>query len=258
MKQKNILIRFGICIFLLFQVKAYSADTKSFTIGWEPWRPYQFKNDKGQLTGLDVELVKAIIQEMNGTIKYTELPWRRLLAYVKLGTYDLAAGASKTSERQAYAFFSNFYRTESNVLFVLKGTVKKFPFAHLSDIKNTGFQLGITNGYYYGKTFAKLLEDPTFKKHVQGVPSDSVNIKKVLRNRINGFIGDMYAGVAALKKAGVRDRFEMHPVPVSSAKIHIMFSKKSCTQKDVDQFNKALKKLQEKGNIKRIMRKYRE
>ena len=75
---------------------------------------------------------------------------------------------------------------------------------------------------------------------------------------MNGFIGDIYAGIAMLKKEGVRDRFEIHPVPVSSAKIHVMFSKKSCTQKEVDRFNKALKKLQDNGHLKNIMSKYTE
>jgi polar amino acid transport system substrate-binding protein len=239
-------------------MEAFSTEKKAFTIGWEPWKPYQFMNDQRQLTGLDVELVKAIIREMNCTITYVELPWLRQLAYLKNGSLDMIAGASKTSERQEYAFFSNFYRYESNVIFVLKGTAKKYPFKALFEIKNTKFQLGITNGYHYGDTFAKLLKDPIFQKHIQGVPSDTINIKKALKNRVHGFIGDIYAGIAALKKEGVRDQFEIHPAPVSSANIHIMFSKKSCTQENVDQFNSALQKLKKNGLLNKIISNYTE
>jgi len=258
MKPKKLFILVGLLFFLLLRMEAFSTDKNEFAIGWEPWMPYQFINEQRQLTGLDVELVKAIVQEMKSTFKYTKLPWLRQLAYVKQGTIDMVAGASKTPERQEYAFFSNFYRDESNVVFVLKGTAKKYPFKHLLDIKNTKFQLGITSGYHYGDAFAELLKDPEFKKHIQGVPTDYINIKKTLRNRVNGFIGDIYAGIAMLKKEGVRDRFEIHPFPVSSAKIHVMFSKKSCTQKVVDRFNKALKKLQDNGHLKNIINKYKE
>jgi polar amino acid transport system substrate-binding protein len=256
MKQTKLLIIMGLLFFFIMNIKAFSAENASFTIGWEPWMPYQYTNDQKQLTGLDVELVKAIIHEMNCSLTYTQLPWLRLLAFVKQGRIDLAAGASKTLERQEYAYFSSPYRNESNVMFVLKGTAKKYSFKHLSDIINTRFQLGITNGYYYGETFAKLLKNAAFKKHIQGVPSDMINIKKTLKNRVNGFIGDIYAGIASLKKEGVRDQFEIHSVPVSSAKIHIMFSKKACKQKDVDRFNKALNKLQKNGHLKSIVKKY--
>jgi len=251
--------RFLIIVILLIgtiRIDAFSEDKMTYKIGWEPWKPYQFKNEQRELTGLDVELGKAIIHKMNCTTKYIKLPWLRQLAYVRQGTIDMVAGASKTSERQVYAYFSNFYRNESNVIFVLKGTTKKYPFKHLSEIKNTRFHLGITNGYHYGETFAELMKDATFKKHIQGVPSDNVNIKKTLRNRVHGFIGDIYAGIAALKKEGVRDQFEIHPVPVSSSTIHMMFSKKSCTQKDVDLFNIALKQLKENGHLESIFRKY--
>jgi len=258
MKQTKLLIIIAFLFFFILNIKAFPTDKTAFTIGWEPWNPYQFQNDQGQLTGLDVELVKAIIHEMNCTIKYLKLPWLRQLAYVRQGTIDMVAGASKIAERQEYAFFSNDYRNESNVIFVLRGTAQKYPFKHISEIINSSFQLGITNGYHYGDSFAELLKNAEFKKHIQGVPSDAVNIKKTLRNRVNGFVGDNYAGIAALKKEGVRDQFEIHSVPVSSAKIHIMFSKKSCKQKDVDRFNKALKTLKNNGHLKSIIKKYTE
>jgi len=199
-KLKNSIILSILLYFVLGSLPVFSEE-RIFTIGWEPWEPYQFINKEKQLTGLDVELISIIAQQMNCKISYTQLPWKRTLSYVERGQLDLAAGASKTSEREVYAFFSNPYRDESNVIFVLKGVSQKFPFKQLSDIKNSSFQLGITIGYHYGEAFSALMKDDAFKKHVQGVPNEPVNIMKTLKHRVHGYIGDIYAGIASFKKA---------------------------------------------------------
>ena len=228
-QKKSIFVLSFILLYLSFFCginPAFSSEKRIFSIGWEPWTPYLFENEQKVLTGLDADLIRMIIHKMNCEAKFKQLPWKRHLAYVERGQIDFATGASKTSEREVYANFSDAYRTESTVLFVLKGSSPKFPFKQLSDIKNSEFQLGITNGYFYGETFAELLKDKDFKKHIQGVSSDTINIKKVLKKRVDGFIGDIFAGVAALKEAGVRNKFEIHPMPVSSSDIFVMFSKK--------------------------------
>ncbi|MBF0452213.1 MAG: amino acid ABC transporter substrate-binding protein [Candidatus Magnetomorum sp.] len=258
--QKN-LIGLGclvfLCICFLGAINpVFSAEKRTFSIGWEPWTPYQYEDEQKNLNGLDVELVKTIIKNMNCDIVYKQLPWKRHLAYIERGEIDLAAAASKTPEREAYSLFSLAYRKESTVIFVLKGGSQKYPLKQLADIKNSTFQLGITNGYFYGETFAELMKDDDFKKHVQGVASDTINIKKVLKNRVNGFIGDIYAGVAALKEAGVRSQFEIHPMPVYSSDVYIMFSKKTSTPEDVDKFNQTLKILKENGALEKIFKKY--
>ena len=257
MKKKRFFILFLFCLCFVWCINpAFSDEKRTFTIGWEPWDPYAFINDQKVLTGLDVELVTMIVNKMGSEISYKQLPWKRHLAYVERGQIDLAAGASKTPEREAYALFSDGYRQESTVLFVLKGGIAKYPFKQLSDITNSKFQLGVTNGYFYGDTFAELLKDKNFKKHVQGVASDSINIKKTLKQRVDGFLGDIYAGVAALKEAGVREQFEIHPVAVSSADVYIMFSKKTSTPDDVKLFNQTMKSLKDNGELGKIIKKY--
>jgi len=59
-----------------------------------------------------------------------------------------------------------------------------------------------------------------------------------------------------LKKQGVWDQFEIHPLQISSSSIHIMFSKQSCTQADVNKCNNALKQLKKNAQIQSVIRKY--
>lgn len=85
------------------------------------WQPYQYRNDKQEVTGLDVELMQAIFENMGYQVALTEIPWKRHLNNVESGRTNLAASASKTPEREQYVYFSDPYRTESVVMYIRVG-----------------------------------------------------------------------------------------------------------------------------------------
>jgi len=252
---KSIIQVWSIIIFMFFSVyPASSTEKKLFTIGWDPWIPYQHINEKGRLVGLDIEMVQTIFKGMGCRLEYKEIPWKQLLPAVKRGQIALASGASKSAERMAYAYFSDAYRTESVVLFIRKGEQKSLK--HISDIIDSDLLIGILNGNYYGQEFENLMKNNQFSAHVQSVKHDEINIKKTLNKRIDGFLSDLYAGISAINKEGVFNRFDIHPVPICSSDIHVMFSKKKCLPHDVSRFNYELKKLEKKGSLTQIIHKY--
>ena len=243
-----------ISLILFLTRPALSIEKKNFSIGWDPWIPYQHIDENGRLTGLDVELVQAIFREMKCKLEYKEVPWKQLLPAVKRGQISLAAGASKSAERKSYAYFSDPYRLESVVLFIRKGELKAIK--HISDIIGKDIMIGILKVNYYGKTFENLMGSKDFREQIQSVTTDDMNIKKTLNKRIDGFLCDKYAGISAINKAGAFSRFEIHPNTISSSDIHVMFSKKVCLPIDVTRFNEALHKLKKSGALKQIIHKY--
>jgi polar amino acid transport system substrate-binding protein len=40
------------------------AAAQEVSMGWEDWQPYQYRNDRQEVTGLDVELMQAIFENM--------------------------------------------------------------------------------------------------------------------------------------------------------------------------------------------------
>ena len=233
---------------------AFSNEKKIFSIGWDPWVPYQHIDENGRLVGLDIELIQTIFSEMRCNLEYKKVPWKRLLPAIKRGIISLAAGASKSEDRMAYAYFSNAYRTESVVLFIRKG--ERFAIKDLSDIIAKNLTIGIIAGVYYGQNFEKLMGNETFRNHVQTTSGDAINISKTLNKRIYGFLCDKYAGISCINKAGHYNRFEIHPVTINSSDIHLMFSKKTCQPNDVKRFNETLNKLKKSGTINQIVHKY--
>lgn len=232
-----------------------SAVADSLSLGWEDWKPYQYQSSDGELTGLDIEMVKAVFDSQGKSLKFLQLPWKRHLDNLESGHIDLAASASKTPEREQFAYFSDPYRTESAALFIRKTDQDKYQFSSLQDIIGTDFSLAVTRGYYYGEEFSQLMENPDFRKQVQEVNDNQLAQRQLVRGRVDGFLEDPIAATVELEEEGVADQV-VNILDIYSDGIYVMFSKKTKTEADVESFNKGLSEIRRSGVYDEIMAKY--
>ena len=79
----------------------------------------------------------------------------------------------------------------------------------------------------------------------------------MIQNQIDGFLEDPFVAAYTIKRKGLGDEIEAHPIRVHSGNVALMFSKKSVSEETVLAFNRALVKLMENGEYKRILDKYR-
>lgn len=242
-------------IVILSGSNLWAACSNPLLMGWEPWEPYQYQINE-QLTGLDIELIRTILKNSQCDVTFKEMPWKRHLTEIEKGRVDLAAGASKTSEREVYANYSAPYRTESAVLYVRKGESNSLKYAELKDIINSSFRLGVARGYYYGENYAQLLKQPKFKAQIHDVTDGNLNYKKLLKKRIDGFLDDPFAATARLRREGLQDQIEIHPMKIYSDDIFVMFSKKSVEPGIIDAFNQSLEQLKANGVYQQVVDKY--
>jgi polar amino acid transport system substrate-binding protein len=227
---------------------------KPLSSGWELWYPYQYRNAEQELVGLDFDIFNAVIQQAKLDVNYTEeLPWKRHINYIKSGVVDLAMGASMTDERRKFAYFSLPYRFETVNLFVRKGMAKKMPLHSLSDIIDSSYLIGVEGGYFYGKQYQELINQRAFQAHISEVLDLERNVTLLLKGHIDGFFVDPVTLNAFVKKYNMQDEFELHPLPVYSAKIHIMLSKKTHAPGVIRQLNQAIVTLQENGTLDSII-----
>ena len=227
----------------------------ALTSSWEPWEPYQFQQEN-EVTGLDIDLVKAIFKEANCSVTFVKRPWARTLKEVEAGTIDFASGASMNDEREEFAHFSLPYRDETMVLMVRKGEAVKFDLKQITDITGYDFQLGVVRDYHYGEDHKVGLETPEYKKRVNEVKDDTANLKKLTAKRLDGILIDKYTGPYLAKQAGLFDQIEVHPVYINSDNIYLMFSKRTVAPVMVEQINTALDRIKEKGEYDKIVERY--
>src|SRR5438034_6146341 len=126
------------------------APGKTLRGGWYWWDTYQYmvvKDDYKRLTGLDVRLIKEIFGRMGYEVTYDEVSWAQHLRDIQSGKRDIASAAYKTAEREQYAYFSNPFRKETNVLYVRRGEARLYPAEDLETLlrrfKGDSFPLGV-------------------------------------------------------------------------------------------------------------------
>jgi len=228
--------------------------SQEFSVGWELWYPYQFHSKENKLTGLDIEIFKLISAQANMAVTYVELPWQRHLMYMKTGDIDIAVGASRSIEREKTAYFSIPYRKESVNLFVKKGMAASIKIASLPEISNTNFLFGVENGYYYGEQYQQLTTDAKFMSHINGVLDIEQNVKMLLRGHIDGFFADPITMKVFVEKYKLQHEFELHPLLIDESDIHIMLSKKSFNQQDLDKLNEIIIQLKDNGTLAKTIK----
>lgn len=231
-----------------------TAASCALKIGWEPYRPYQFAGSDDQPTGADIEIMRAIAETIECDAVFEEKPWARQLIELKHGMLDVVLSASRTAEREEYAWFSVPYRQAEMAIFVRQGTASQYPLSKLSDIADVNFQLGVIYGYYYGKEFEELKNHPAFAVHIDAAADYPTNIGKLLHERIDGLlVDDQTVMLAEAQALGVEDRIEQHPVHIPGDDFHLMFSRLSVDLDIVARVNRVLSRMLSDGSIQAIL-----
>ena len=237
--------------------------TKVLRCGWYPWDPYQYTDERHgikQLTGLDVQLVRAVFSRIGYEVSYEEVGWKQHQLDIKNGTRDIAAGAFKNPERAQYAYYSAPYRKETDVVYVRKGEQSRFRYGSATELltwlRQRRMRLGVISGFYYGPELAQYIADPANASRIVSVANDVANFQNLLDHKVDAFVADRLVGETLAWKHGWQLAAESLSPPVYSEDIHVIFSKKTVTPQLVEAFNSSLEELRESGQYGRTVREY--
>lgn len=222
---------------------------KEYSAGWVLWYPYQYHDKSGALVGADIQAFNLIMQTASVKYSLAEIPWKTQLNFVKTGKVDMAMGAYWSEERCKFAYYSRPYRKGLIKLFVKAGQAKNIKLNQLEDLANSPYRLGIERDYFYGKTFEKLRENLIFDSHITEVIDMEDNVALLVSGEVDGFFAEPITVEAFLKKYKMTGDFEMHPVEIYSADVHIMLSKKSTSLGLLNRVNDAILTLQQQGKL---------
>jgi polar amino acid transport system substrate-binding protein len=223
-------------------------------VGWEPWPPYQFANDEGQLTGVDGDLITAIGTEMGCKLSWVETTWKRQLAGIESGEISAVMSASHTPERAVFGRFSEIYRQSANHLVVSKALEGQYD--SLEAFLDAGKKLGVMKDYHYGDEVMALLGRDQYGRQVQDTILSEANLRKLASGRIDGVLMDAFVISSLKREMGVADKLASSSIEVSTDGLHMLFSKVSVDQQTLDNFNTVLSRLQADGSIQKIIDQY--
>jgi len=227
--------------------------------GWYPWDPYQYRDYKRGvpiLTGFDVEIERALARIMAVEIDLPEIAWKDHLAALIAGTADIAPGATTSEARGLYAYFSQPYRTETDVLIPPRDVSRRYPFHTVTEMLDTfakqKFRLGVVAGFVYADSRVNdFIADPAHSDWIVPVASDAENLRNLLAGMIDGFLADRIAAATTAWRRNVGSRIEEHPLRFSTD-IRFMLSRASRTPQTLSRLNNAIDELRNSGELRRI------
>jgi polar amino acid transport system substrate-binding protein len=247
---------------LIDQPSATQSD-KQLKNGWYPWDPYQYvEGGEGfkTLTGLDVQLVKAIAKKAGYNVFYEEVSWKQHLDDIKTGKRDFAAGATWTEERADFAYYSAPYRREENSLYVRRGDLAKYNFGDiqqtLKSIKEKNLRISVVDGFIYADPrINEFIKDPENQKIILKTANDMESVENLLNARVDAFFADRLVTSTIAWRTSNRDKIEEHYLGIG-VDIHLIFSKVTTTPKMIEDFNKAIAEIKKSGEYGHIVKGY--
>lgn len=120
---------------------------ETITFAMEPsYAPFEMTNEKGEVIGFDVDIAKALCEELKATCQFKTQSFDSLIAGLKFKNFDaIISGMDITEARQKQVSFTDPYLENSVSYVAVKG--KFTP----ETAKNVGVQNGTTFQQYLSK-----------------------------------------------------------------------------------------------------------
>ena len=123
---------------------AAAAAAKVYVVGTDAaYAPFESQNEKGEIVGFDIDVVKAAAAKAGIAVKFVNTPWEGIFNALGQGDRDMVVSAvTITDERKQTMDFSTPY-FDAQQLIAVKNSSKITGFAALKNLK-VGVQTGTT------------------------------------------------------------------------------------------------------------------
>lgn len=225
---------------------ANTVDEHTIRLATLDWPPYVGKSLFQQ--GFTTAIVSEAFKRAGYKVKIDFLPWARAIQQADEGNYDAVYPEYYSDDRNKSFFFSEPFA--SGPLGFYKRKDDKISYTKLEDLKP--YRIGIVLGYINTPEFdsASYLQKET-------ATSDEQNIRKLLAGRIDLIVIDKYVAQYLIKNSitEATGKIEFLEPPLLDQKLYVIFPRKTvASEKKLQEFNTALKSMQNDGSLERILR----
>lgn len=242
--------RIGLIFTFFFAIAACSRSEngKVVNVAVSPASPPMLYDDKGKITGADLEIFEGYCQSRGCTLNITSYDWQGMLGAVTSGQADVAfSGISITEKRKEAMDFSKPYYDNAWHLVALSS--RNLDFEDLSKLKD--YSLGYPRGMAYNDLIKNDLEPkgyyelskvklyPSYNEVVADLQGGNLDVafieEPVLANYQNKlklplasrhvFKGFDQLGFAFPKGSKLRDEFDQYLVELGPDKVNAIVNK---------------------------------
>lgn len=206
--------------------------------------PFEYLNDKAEVDGFDIALMKAIGENLGMEVKIENMEFKGLIAALKTGKINcIAAGMTVTDERKENADFSDSYYKASQYILAPKDA----KITSMDDLK--GMKIAVQEGTTGDFIATDDVENSTVKRFKKGVDA----VQELKNGRVDCVIIDSNpAQVFAKQFDGEIELIKAKFFEPENYAIAVAKGDKELLNK----INKALKELKADGTYDKLVKKY--
>jgi len=217
---------------------------KVYKVGTEAtFAPFESLDDKGNVVGIDVDILQAIADEMGFEVEWQNIGWEPVFQTIKNGETDIGASGITINKKrkESFDFTEPYY--ESQLLIVVKEDSKIKSLAELKD-KKISVQINAT-----GHEAAKKLQGES-STNILAFENQPIAIQEMLNGNVDAAIGDN-AVVYEYIKAHPNEKLKVIEDDAFEKEYYGFMVQKGNTEL-LNLLNEGLKKIKENGKLKEI------
>ena len=238
--------------FIFFTVSPCAGSDTVLTLATDPWPPYAIGQEGGPLeSGYAFDIGTELSRRIHCKFRADLLPWKRVLAFMEKGAYDITFPIQSNPQREAFMVFTDVLVEDRVFLWHLKDRKDSLSqWKTIDDLKP--YIIGIISGYTYQKEMDQAIEKNIIT--TQAVSSAEYNFKKLLKKRFDGFLESESVVITFFQKnPEYRKKITHAPQIVSKDVFRIAISKKSAFAQMLPEFNRVIQEMKEDGSMDRIL-----
>jgi L-cystine transport system substrate-binding protein len=215
--------------------------------------PFCYKDDKGQLTGYDVEVVKAINKKLDGyKFVFQDSSWDSIFPSLETNKIQIVADeiARNPEREQKYLFSDVPYFDAQSVIIAKKGRTN---IKSLKDLE--GLTVAASPGDSYTQLLEKYNSENGNKIKLKYIDADVPTILQDIQvGRVDAYVNDPVMTKAIIKKYNLD--VQIVGKPVQDDKIYLTFNQSKLGQELKANIDPIIKELKADGTLEKLSKKW--
>lgn len=216
--------------------------------GFSVYPPFKYKED-GEYRGIDVRLMRRIVDRLGLKLKFVDCPFKRCLSLIEEGKVDVMTALGLREEREKYVeYVYPPYNVDNKKAFYVRNG---------SDVEIKAFEdlykykIGVKTGVRY---FPKFDQDEKIQK--EEVYKVVHNLKKLKAGRIDAAVNTQIQMDYLIIEHGFDGKFHTTEYSGEPGRDFIGISKKSPFANRADEFGELIKDLRSSGEMSLIVDRF--
>lgn len=244
---RNILF---LCLFFAAALVRAQQSCPALTVsGSADWNPIIMNGPDGRY-GIGIDLANQIGKDLNIPIQFVEMPWKRILKSLEVGSLDMVLGIYHTEERQLYLAYTPAFMQNEGRVYTLSD--RTFSISSLNNL------VGRIGDLPLGGSFGDHFDDFARRNlNLSYVDNKEQRIERLMKRYSDYFVSDQLDTDWHLRQHGLEERIVALPYTVSQNPVHLAISRRSACLRYIQAISDLIDSYHNDGTMQAIITAYR-